>query len=99
MGRDGELNPTVVWAVSAAYRDFLPDERALRELELPSLVLVGDKDMGVTGRNNRAEGARVLASMMPNAKLVLIPGDHIQAFQSPEFMVELLQFLADQDID
>lgn len=97
-GRENDLSPEAMAAVAIAYPDFLPEANALREVDIPTLVIVGRNDMGVPGSgNNRTAGARTLAGMMPNAKLVLVPGNHREASKTPEFLAEISKFLSEHN--
>ncbi|WP_225726730.1 MULTISPECIES: alpha/beta fold hydrolase [unclassified Nocardia] len=61
--------------------------RDLSEITVPTLVLAGDKDPFA------AEPER-LAAALPNAKLELVPGDHLLAVTAPAFATALVDFVA-----
>lgn len=61
----------------------------LRSLRMPTLVVAGEKDM-IPESHTRA-----IAAPIPNAKLVILPGDHFLARKNPEkFNSLVLEFLA-----
>jgi pimeloyl-ACP methyl ester carboxylesterase len=66
------------------------DPDALRRLEMPTLVAVGDQD-----KPEFREGAEVLAGAMPNARLEMIEGaGHLAPLETPEaFRALLMEFL------
>jgi pimeloyl-ACP methyl ester carboxylesterase len=59
---------------------------ALRTVPTPTLVVAGDRD-------SRSATAGQLADLLPNGRLVLVPGDHITALGAPEFTAAVLHFL------
>lgn len=61
----------------------LPFER----MSAPCLLLIGDADPLAT----RPE---VLAAALPNARLSVLPGDHLSVLSHPDFAAQLLDFLA-----
>jgi pimeloyl-ACP methyl ester carboxylesterase len=64
------------------------DPQMLREVSLPVMVLVGEKDTLVGP-------AEPLAAMIPGAKLVKVPGDHLTAPGTPQFRQAIIDFLAE----
>lgn len=63
-----------------------PEE--LREIQAPTLVIAGTKDM------IKQAHTEMIAENMPNAKLTVIPGDHFIANKNPdEFNQEVEDFL------
>ncbi|WP_405138413.1 alpha/beta fold hydrolase [Nocardia sp. NBC_01388] len=62
-------------------------EAALRLITVPTLVAIGDQD-------ERAD-ADLLATLLPNAEFVRVPGDHGSAFAAPELATAILTFLAE----
>ncbi len=52
----------------------------------PTLVIVGDQD-------SRGTSAGSLAALLPQGRLVLVPGDHGTALSAPEFTTAVLKFL------
>jgi pimeloyl-ACP methyl ester carboxylesterase len=61
--------------------------QALREVLVPTLVVVGDAD-------SRGPSAGELAALLPSGRLARVPGDHLTAFDAPEFTSAVLEFLA-----
>jgi len=59
---------------------------ALRQVPVPTLVLVGEGD-------SRGASAGELAGLLPNGRLVTVPGDHLTAPSAPEFTDAALGFL------
>ncbi|MGH3253610.1 MAG: alpha/beta fold hydrolase [Trebonia sp.] len=59
---------------------------ALRQVPAPTLVVVGDRD-------SRSASAGELTALLPNGRLVLVPGDHFTALSAPEFTAAVLNFL------
>ncbi|MGH3264630.1 MAG: alpha/beta fold hydrolase, partial [Trebonia sp.] len=59
---------------------------ALREVPTPVLVVVGDTD-------SRGASAGELAALLPNGRLVRVPGDHGTALVAPEFTHAVVSFL------
>jgi len=57
----------------------------LADIRVPTLVLVGDDDHAVVSDISHRNGAEILAKGIPNAKLVLLPGErHSYFFSNPE---------------
>jgi len=63
-------------------------EDALRQIAIPTLVAIGEKD-----ERSDADG---LAALMPNARFVRVPGDHGSAFAAPELIAAIAAFLAER---
>ena len=62
----------------------------LRRLELPALVIAGDRDM------IRDRHTRLIADSLPNARLAILKGNHFIANQNPEeFNRVVAEFLAE----
>ncbi|MFI6595384.1 alpha/beta fold hydrolase [Nonomuraea sp. NPDC050536] len=61
---------------------------ALRQVETPTLVAVGDQD-----HDHARAGA--LAAALPNARYTRVPGDHWTALTSPELATAIKTFLAE----
>jgi pimeloyl-ACP methyl ester carboxylesterase len=59
---------------------------ALRQVPVPTLIVVGDHD-------SRGESADELAALLPDARVVQVPGDHLTAATAPEFTAAVLAFL------
>ena len=67
---------------------FAPQD--LRKLELPALVIAGDRDM------IREKHTRLIADSLPNARLAILKGNHFIANQRPkEFNRAVVEFLAE----
>ena len=67
---------------------FAPQD--LRKLELPALVIAGDRDM------IRDRHTRLIAESLPNARLKILKGNHFIANQKPEeFNRVVAEFLAE----
>ena len=56
----------------------------LKDISVPALVLVGEDDHSVVSDMSHRKGAEILAEGIPNAKLVLLPGErHSYFFSNP----------------
>ena len=76
------------WAVRAVLGTMVATPaQALREVPVPTLVVVGDGD-------SRGASAGELAALLPNGRLARVPGDHLTALDAPEFTSAVLDFLA-----
>ncbi len=60
----------------------------LGSLDVPTLVLVGEADTLIGD-------PRVVVAALPRARLEIVPGDHLSAVTSPEFVSAVLRFLAE----
>jgi pimeloyl-ACP methyl ester carboxylesterase len=65
-----------------------PDE-ALRRVEIPTLVVVGDED-----HDHASAGA--LAALLPRARFTRVPGNHWTALTGPGLATAITGFLADR---
>jgi pimeloyl-ACP methyl ester carboxylesterase len=66
---------------------FVPTpEDALRRITVPTLVAIGDQD--------ERSDADELAALLPDARFVRVPGDHVGAFTAPELAAEIIEFLS-----
>jgi pimeloyl-ACP methyl ester carboxylesterase len=63
-------------------------ESALRQIAIPTLVAIGEKDE----RSDAGE----LAALLPDARFVRVPGDHGSAFAAPELAAAVASFLAER---
>jgi len=63
-------------------------EDALRQVPVPTLIVVGDQD-------TRGATADKLAALLPDGRLVLVPGDHGSALTAPELAAAVLGFLGE----
>jgi pimeloyl-ACP methyl ester carboxylesterase len=72
-------------AAQAAARHTRPI--ALHQITAPTLLIVGDADP-------IAARPEVLASAIPNARLLLLPGDHLSVVRAPGFASAIVEFLA-----
>lgn len=59
---------------------------ALRQVPAPTLIVTGDRD-------SRGASAGALAGLLPAARVVQVPGDHLTALGAPEFTRAVLAFL------
>ncbi len=67
------------------------DPAELKKLTMPVLVIAGTKDM------IRERHTRLIANRIPNARLVLVPGDHFIANKTPSaFNRAMRQFLEEE---
>ena len=66
----------------------------LRHLNLPVLVIAGERDM------IRTSHTRCIAASLPDARLALLPGDHFVAAKNPAaFNAAVAQFLEEPDTE
>ena len=63
-------------------------EDSLRQIAIPTLVAIGDKD--------ERSDADELAALMRDARLVRVPGDHGSAFAAPELTAAVAAFLRER---
>jgi len=57
----------------------------LKDITVPTLVLVGEDDHAVVSDMSHRKGAEILTEGIPNAKLVVLPGErHSYFFSNPE---------------
>jgi pimeloyl-ACP methyl ester carboxylesterase len=68
------------------------DREALAAVQIPVLVVLGDQDV-------LAGPAEKLVSSFPNARLEVVPGDHLSAVAEPRFREVVLDFLAQAKAD
>jgi len=80
VGADREA---LVAQAMAAHAQAIP----LHQIAVPTLVLVGEDDV-------LAPRPEVLANAIPDARLQLVPGDHLAAVATPQFTAAILKFLA-----
>jgi pimeloyl-ACP methyl ester carboxylesterase len=78
------VNPLAVRYLLDSFVATPPD--ALRQVLVPTLVVVGDRDP-------RGATADELAGLLPNGRLALVPGDHQSALSAPELGTAVLAFL------
>ena len=64
-----------------------PDD-ALCKITIPTLVAIGDQD-------ERAD-ADQLATLLPDARFIRVPGDHESAFTSPALVAAIAAFLSER---
>ena len=81
--------------MSTRYYEWIVQDSILQSNETPTLIMVGadDRYAGI----NYTEGARVLANTVAGADFVIVPGDHLSAPRSPEFLSNMLAFLAENN--
>jgi pimeloyl-ACP methyl ester carboxylesterase len=63
-------------------------EDALRQITVPALVAIGDRD--------ERSDADELAALLRDARFVRVPGGHESAFTAPELAVAMTEFLAER---
>ena len=63
-------------------------EDALRQIAIPTLVAIGEKD--------ERSDADELAALLPDARFVRVPGDHGSAFATPELTTAIAAFLTER---
>lgn len=63
-------------------------EDALRQITIPALVAIGDKD--------ERSDADELAALLHDARFARVPGDHGSAFAAPELIAAIAAFLAER---
>jgi pimeloyl-ACP methyl ester carboxylesterase len=63
-------------------------EDALRQIAIPTLVAIGEKD--------ERSDADKLAALLRDARLVRVPGDHGSAFAAPELTAAVAAFLTER---
>jgi pimeloyl-ACP methyl ester carboxylesterase len=57
----------------------------LKDIRVPTLILVGEDDRNVTSDINHRSSSEILAQGIPNAKLVVLPGErHSYFFANPD---------------
>jgi pimeloyl-ACP methyl ester carboxylesterase len=78
------VDPRAVGYVVGSSVATSPD--ALRQVPTPTLVVAGDGD-------TRSASAGELAALLPNGRLVLIPGDHLGVIDAPELVDAVVNFL------
>jgi len=88
-GVEDELDRAALIAVRVSSSEFLGNESELGRNKIPMLVMRGEQD--------QPERAQELAEITSNAKFKMVPGDHITAPATPEFLEALLTFLDEHD--
>jgi pimeloyl-ACP methyl ester carboxylesterase len=63
-------------------------EHALRQITIPALVAIGDRD--------ERSDADELAALLCDARFVRVPGDHQSAFTAPELTAAMTAFFAER---
>ncbi|HLA80565.1 MAG TPA: alpha/beta hydrolase [Thermoleophilia bacterium] len=78
------------WAATWRAISELDTEPRLREIRVPSLVIIGEVDLSVP-----VSRARVMADLIPGARLVVLPGaPHMAPLERPDlFIPPVLEFL------
>ena len=85
MARRSGNDPDALAAMRAAQRSGL-DAQKLSEVRCPVLILVGRNDRG-------ARPAAKLATAIPGAEIMTVPGGHLTAVVEPEFRRAIVDFL------
>jgi pimeloyl-ACP methyl ester carboxylesterase len=78
------IDPRAVSLLLGSMTATPPD--ALRQVPVPVLIVGGDRD-------SRSASAGELAGLLPDARVVLVPGDHETALDAPELTTAVLGFL------
>jgi pimeloyl-ACP methyl ester carboxylesterase len=73
-------------ALAAIQRGRAFDDPDLGAITAPTLIVVGERD--VLGQEPEK-----LAAAIPDARVTIVPGDHLSAFAKPEFIAAVLAFL------
>ena len=82
----GGLDPK---ALSNVLNSLVPTpEDALRQITVPTLVAIGDRD--------ERSDADELAALLPDARFIRVPGDHGSSLVAPELTAAITAFLADR---
>jgi pimeloyl-ACP methyl ester carboxylesterase len=74
-------------ALAAQAQSAHAEQILLQQIGAPTLVIGGDAD-------EVAPRPQVLASAIPDARLLIVPGDHLSAVAAPEFSPAIVEFLA-----
>ena len=75
-------------AIGYLLDSFVPTPReVLAQVPTQTLVVAGDQD-------SRSASAAELTALLPNGRLVLVPGDHHTTLGAPEFTAAVLDFLS-----
>ena len=90
-GRRDESDPVALFAVRNSYPEVFGDESELDKNEVPMLVVIGEQD--------RPARAEKLAEITSNARFKIVPGDHMAAPATPEYLEALLGFLGEHEPD
>lgn len=80
------MDPVALAAARVRFSELDVEEDNLRKNQIPALVLVGDEDFLYQWAEN-------LADTMSNAEIEVVPGTHITASRSEEFLHVLLDFI------
>jgi len=80
-----ELSPTAIAAMSATYNSLAPNLDELRGIQSPTQVIIGDADV--------VDRAMAMSEMISGSTLVVVPGDHDGATDTPEYYSAILSFL------
>ena len=80
------MDPVALAAARVRFSELEVEEDNLRKNQIPALVLVGDEDFLYQWAEN-------LADTMSNAEREVVPGTHITASRSDEFLAVLLDFI------
>ena len=86
--RFAHQDPMALAAVLRSYEDFVVSESDLRQNQVPTIAIIGEKDP-------LKEGVDAMRGVMNNLEIVVIEGaDHGTAVSSPKFRESLVEFLA-----
>lgn len=74
-------------ALAAHIRSERAGKIPLNQITAPTLVVAGDNDI-------IAARPELLAAAIPDARTLLVPGDHLSAVRTPQFASAIVEFLA-----
>lgn len=88
-GIQDEMERAALVAMRVSSLEIPAKESELAQNKVPMLIMIGEQD--------RPERARELAEITSNAAFKMVPGDHISAPATPEFLEALLAFLNEHE--
>ena len=88
-GFQDEMERAALVAMRISSLEIPANESELAQNKVPMLIIIGEQD--------RPERARELAEIASNAEFKMVPGDHISAPATPEFLQTLSAFLNEQE--
>lgn len=88
-GFQDEMERAALVAMRVSSLEIPANESELAQNKVPMLIMIGEQD--------RPERARELAAIASNAQFKIVPGDHISAPATPEFLEALLVFLNEHE--
>jgi pimeloyl-ACP methyl ester carboxylesterase len=64
----------------------------LKDIKIPTLILVGDDDHFVVSDMSHRSGADILANGIPNSRLLVLPGErHSYFYTAPESVHRMIR--------